>query len=277
VTVAAADRQASLQRRVLNTRARHQAQPLSDLLIEAGFQPIEVPTLELAPIWDSQAMARVLNALQEGQYRWVVVSSPNAAAYLLQALTAVAPGFDPVAAFATTRVLCGSGTAAWLAEHGIVAARVLARFSAQAAREALADESGPVLVPRAREGREELVDGLRQRQVAVDAPVLYCTRAVPPEQLMPAVEALQTGTLDAVTFASPSAVASLLEGLASLAPDAVSRLRALPAVCLGETTAEAARRLGCTLVIVARETSLPALVQAVQAAFAAFPIVQVGA
>jgi len=54
---------------------------------------------------------------------------------------------------------------------------------------ATAESTACVLVPRAAEGRDELLDGLRALGVAVDAPVAYCTVAVPPDRLRAALAA----------------------------------------------------------------------------------------
>ena len=258
--------------RVLNTRARHQAAALSALLAQAGFAPVDLPAIELAPAWDPAALAGVGGRLRSGHYRWLVLPSANAADFLLQALAAVAPAEDPLSLLAGPTIVCGTGTAEWLAARGLTPARALARFSATEALAALAGERGPFLVPRARDGREELVDGLRARGAAVDDPVIYATRPVPPADLAPLVDLLRQGALHAVTFTSPSTVAGLLGGLTTLAPDLLPAARAIPAACIGQTTARAARQLRCTRIIVARETSLSSLVEAVAAAQAAPPI-----
>ena len=45
-------------RRVLVTRARHQASALADLLRREGASPIELPTIELAPVASSTQILR---------------------------------------------------------------------------------------------------------------------------------------------------------------------------------------------------------------------------
>jgi uroporphyrinogen-III synthase len=206
--------------------------------------------------------------LEAGRYRWLVLPSANAADLLLQALAAVAPLGDARPLLAGPRILCGAGTADWLAGCGLAATRSLARFSAAAALAALADEPGPFLVPRARDGREELVAGMRARGAAVDDPVLYATRPVAPASLAPLADLLRRGALHAATFTSPSTASGLLDGLAALAPDLLPALRAIPAACIGETTAGTLRRLRCTRITVARETTLASLVEAVTATLA---------
>lgn len=263
---------------VLNTRPREQAAELSALLRQAGFRPAELPAIEIVPAWRPAERARVAARLRAGDYAWVVLGSRNAGRYLREAV-----GAD---ALDGARVLCGQATAAAL---GLSTALSVDRFSAQAALEVLrpllgisspiarpapthASEPAPtepvadpvstdaartpprVLVPRAAEGREELVDGLQALGVEVDAPVCYRTAPVPAERL----RAAGTFQADVITLCSPSAVQALL------AAWPLPRLQRLPLVCLGETTAQAARAAGLRVDAVAARTSMPDLVAAVR-------------
>jgi uroporphyrinogen-III synthase len=97
-----------------------------------------------------------------------------------------------------------------------------------------------VLVPRAGEGRPELVDGLRAAGAEVIAPVAYRTVAAPPEALAPLGDLLEHGAVDAVAFASPSAVRSVV---AALGPRAALLERVLLGA-IGPTTAAALREAG---------------------------------
>lgn len=245
--------------RVLNTRAREQAAELSELLRAAGFESVEAPSIEIAPAWDTAALEPIRAALRAGEYAWIVLASQNAGRYLLEGLAALGGGRGDVIQ-AGARIVCGTATAQAL---DLVPAQSLDHFSAAAAldvlREAVTTGDG-VLVPRAAEGRDELVDGLRQLGVRVDAPVCYRTRSVDPSQLAEAARLLREGALHAVTFASPSAVRGLIDGLGS---DARPWLTRPAIVCIGETTAEAARLLGLRVDGVAERTSLSSLVEGV--------------
>ena len=221
---------------VLNSRAAEQAGELSRLLAEAGFEPLEAPAITIAHGWgDATTLEDVRRDLHAGLFDWVVLPSQNAG-------RAIAPEL------AGAHVVCGAATAVAL---GITAEVVLDRFSAAAALEALRLRVLPgqrVLVPRAAEGRDELVDGLRDLDVDVAAPVAY--RTVPVED---AANRLRAGGIDVVTACSPSALRSL--GGALTADVAL--------VCLGETTADAAREMGLRVDAVAAQTTMASLVEAV--------------
>ena len=233
---------------VLNSRAAEQAGELSRLLAEAGFEAVEAPAITIAHGWgDATTLEDVRRDLHAGLFDWVVLPSQNAG-------RAIAPEL------AGAHVVCGAATAVAL---GITAEVVLDRFSAAAALEALRLRALPgqrVLVPRAAEGRDELVDGLRDLDVDVAAPVAY--RTVPVEDAANRLRAggideltrpYTSAGIDVVTVCSPSALRSLA--------GAVTADVAL--VCLGETTADAARELGLRVDAVAAQTTMASLVEAV--------------
>jgi uroporphyrinogen-III synthase len=248
---------------VLNTRPQGQAKELTLLLRAAGFEPVEAPCVEVVGAWDPAEVARVLAGLRAGAYEWVVFPSSNAVGYFMDAL---AEAGGSTADLARARVLGGPGTARAVAQHRLGVDRVLARFSAAAARDIMLEKplgSRGVLVPRAAEGREELVDGLVLRGIRVDDPVVYRTQPTHPRSLRAAADLLRDRKVAAVTLTSPSAARALVDGLKAMGADARGCLAAVPVVCIGETTAGAVRSLGLEVARVAHETSVESLVEAV--------------
>ena len=150
-----------------------------------------------------------------GDYALVCLTSPNGVRLLFEALAA--PGLDARALAGATVAAIGPGTAAALAERGIVADVVPERFVAEALVEALGDGRGrgtPVLVARAAEARDVLPDALRERGAEVDVVALYETVREQPDP--EAVEAAQGA--DYVTFTSSSTVRNLVEALGERLP-----------------------------------------------------------
>lgn len=221
---------------VLNTRPREQAAELSRLLEAAGYLVAEAPAIAVVSSWAASDLERVRRELANGDYTWVVLASQNA-------------GRDLVADLRGTKIVCGAATAQAL---GLEAAVGLERFSASTALEALHPLLSPrerVLVPRAAEGRDELVLGLAALRVRLDAPTAY--RTVP---VADAAERLRDGGIDVVTLCSPSAAHSVAQAITPR----------MAVVCLGETTATAAREAGVRVDAVARITTMAALVDAVR-------------
>jgi uroporphyrinogen-III synthase len=222
---------------VLNTRPREQAAELGSLLRAAGCAVLEVPAIDVVRAWD----ATQLQLVRDTTYAWLVLTSQNAARFLAEGLGGQLPA---------ARVLCGRATARALA---LDAALTLERFSAAAALDALRPllrYGERVLVPRALEGRDELIDGLAELGIQVDAPVCYRT-------LARAHAFASLGHIDVVTLCSPSAVRAVADGLGH------ARLRALRVVCLGGSTAAVAQAAGVRVDAIAAETSMPSLVAAV--------------
>jgi uroporphyrinogen-III synthase len=113
-----------------------------------------------------------------------------------------------------------------------------------------------VLVPRAEEGRAELVDGLAAAGAEVIAPAAYRTVAADAASLAPLGELLDAGRIDAVVFASPSAARSAVAALGA------ARLARAAVGAIGPTTAEEARALGLAVAIEPSSPGAAALVEA---------------
>ncbi|HJR24813.1 MAG TPA: uroporphyrinogen-III synthase, partial [Acidimicrobiales bacterium] len=151
----------------------------------------------------------------------------------------------------------GPGTAAVLAEAGIVADVVPAKYVAEALLEAVpwpGQDGGRILLARASVARDVLPDGLRERGWGVDVVDAYRTvpAAVSDEQRVAVAAA------DAVTFTSSSTVARFVELLGA---DAVPPVVA----CIGPVTAATARDLGLAVDVEADVHTVQGLVDALAA------------
>jgi uroporphyrinogen-III synthase len=114
-----------------------------------------------------------------------------------------------------------------------------------------------VLYPCASGARPVLGDGLRAKGWEVEAVVAYRTLAV--GNRLPEAALDEAAGADVVTFTSPSTVRAYL--------DAAGDRRVPPVVaCIGPVTAEAARRAGLRVTVVADEHGAAGLVRAVLAA-----------
>jgi uroporphyrinogen III methyltransferase/synthase len=234
-------------RRVVVTRARAQASGLAATLRGLGAEVVELPAIRIEPRIESPEVKGVVERI--GEYALIVLTSPNGAHLLFEALDAA--GLDSRALGGTRQqqageggtraggvvAAIGPGTAGALREHGIRADIVPERFVAEALVEALVDvevQAKRVLVARAAEARDVLPEALRQRGAEVDVVALYETvREQPSEE---AVAAAQSA--DYVTFTSSSTVHNLTEALGDRFPHD-ARI-----VSIGPITSEAARAAG---------------------------------
>jgi uroporphyrinogen III methyltransferase/synthase len=238
-------------RRVVVTRARAQASGLAAELRGLGAEVVELPAIRIEPRLETEQARRAVDAIHS--YALICLTSPNGARLLFEALAAA--GLDARALAGATIAAIGPGTAAALAEHGVVADVVPERFVAEALAEALApiDVAGrPALVARAAEARDVLPETLRERGAKVDVVALYETVR---EQPVPeAVEAARGA--DYLTFTSSSTVRNLAEALGGRLPDGAR------VVSIGPITSEAVRAAGLEVAIEAQRHDIEGLVAA---------------
>ncbi|HEX9611322.1 MAG TPA: uroporphyrinogen-III synthase [Gemmatimonadales bacterium] len=252
-------------RRIVVTRAKEQARDLGEALTARGAEVILAPTIriEALPASELGALRTALASL--AHYRWVVFTSQNTVRVVFDRLASW--GLDAGAFGAEAVAAIGPATAAALAERGVTPAVVPLRFVAEAVVEALAargDLRGArVLLPRAREARDALPEGLRAHGAAVDVVPVYQTVTEEGDGRGLAVDLL-AGLIDAVTFTSSSTVRHFVD---LVGPDAATCGRFAAAV-IGPVTAETARELGLAVSVEAREYTVPGLVDALERHFA---------
>jgi uroporphyrinogen III methyltransferase/synthase len=243
-------------RRVLVPRTRQQASELSSRLRALGAEPVEAPTIAIEPTREPDALGTRLAEVADGAFDWVALTSVNGVGALWDQITTL--GAD-ARLLARTRVAAvGSGTAAALWRHGIVADLVPDRFTTRGLAEALVAVGAPqrVLLPRADIATPTLADLLQQAGWDVVEVEAYRTVRVP------ALDAdvrrdLQGGDIDIVAFASSSTVRNLVDLLG--APlHATTRVAAI-----GPVTADTCRQLGLRVDAEADPHDLDGLVAAV--------------
>ena len=232
-TIAWLERRPLHGRTVVVTRARAQASGLAATLRALGAEVIELPAIRIEPRIDSGEVRDAVHDLHT--YALVCLTSPNGVHLLFEAMSA--QGRDARALANATVAAIGPGTAAALAERGVIADVVPERFVAEALVEALAGlelADRPALVARAAEARDVLPDALRDRGAKVDVVALYEAVAETPDPM--AIEAAQSA--DYVTFTSSSTVRNLIEALGDRFP------REARVVSIGPVTSETAREAG---------------------------------
>jgi uroporphyrinogen-III synthase len=248
-------------KRIVVTRTAHQAGDLAAQLAAAGATPLLIPAIRIAPLADLRPLDDAIQRLYpaSGQapfYDWLLFTSVNAVAIFWSrylAVTQAAALRQPVKVAAV-----GAVTAAALNERGIPISLTPPEFIAEALLAGLGDVAGQrILLPRAAAGRREVADWLRERGAWVDDIPLYETL---PAELDAAAQAELARGVDAITFASSSAVRHLHR----LAP---ALLQQTPLVCIGPITAATARQLGLEVAAVAEEYSGSGLVMALRLFF----------
>jgi uroporphyrinogen III methyltransferase / synthase len=237
-------------RTVVVTRAGSRATELVAALSRAGAAAIEVPLTQQVDPSDGGAALRAA-AAGVRDHQWVVLTSVNAAVRFMSCLRdARALGSILVAAV-------GPATADALRRVGVEPDLVPEVHSARGLVETF--PSAPagrasVLFPCADIAADTLERGLTQKGWDVQRVEAY--RTVPVEAPDPADLALLPAA-DALTFASPSAVEAYV---ALRSPEAVPVQAPAHVVCIGATTAAAARDAGFADVHQAQDASAEGIV-----------------
>ena len=251
------DNQPIFGKRVLVTRSRHQASKLSELLAQQGAEPIEMPTIAIEAMPDYQELDRALAGLSH--YAWVIFTSVNGVDAFLDRL--LKQGLDARELRGIEICAIGPATAKSLAQHGLVADYMPKEYISESIIEGFADKDIPskrILLPRAEEARPQLVEGLKRLGALVDEISVYRT-VQPSEALSRGKQMLIDGEIDITTFTSSSTVRNFV----SLLGRDWQSVSNTTVACIGPITAAAATDLGLTVDVVAREHTIPGLVQAI--------------
>lgn len=246
--------------RVLVTRASEQAGGIAARIDELGGEAVEWPVIRLDPLpTDPEHDA----FSHPESYDWLLFTSVNGVRFFFEAC---ARHRVDVRRYARARIgAVGPKTAEALESKGWYADRVPSVFQGDELAKALLPLIRPgerALLPRARAGRADLPELLRQAGMVVDDLPIYETR-IPDEGGDEAYGLLQQGKIGAVAFTSSSTVTNLLELLARRGRERPAEaLAGVPAFCIGELTAQTAREAGLDVAAVAAEATIPALVDA---------------
>ena len=223
------------------TRATEQAGDLVERLQILGAEPIEVP---LIAVVDAPDGGVALRAALESPPDWIVVTSANGAARVLDAM--------PGACRESSRfAVVGPMTASVLERAGVQPDLIPTRFVAESLVEVFPLGSGRVVVAQAAGARSVVASGVAAKGWHVDVVEAY--RTVP---VMPTPEALAAAKAsDAILFTSASTVTSFVDAAGAEAVPPV-------VVCIGPITAAAAADAGISVTAVPEEHTIPGMVAA---------------
>jgi uroporphyrinogen-III synthase len=222
-------------RRVLVTRARHQAGKLSEGLRALGAEPVEVPVLEIQPPASYEALDRALGEFST--FNWAIFTSANAVRALAD--RAAQLNVEVANAASLNVAAVGAATADALRKIGFEVAFIPESYVAESLLEGMARQLAGkrVLLARAAVARDVIPDALRREGASVDVVDAY-RNGVPaeaPEELRRAL----AQRIDAATFTSSSSVTHLAEVAAKARIG--FPLAGVPAVSIGPITTQTLR------------------------------------
>ncbi len=255
------DKRPLFGRRVVVTRASAQAEGLRAALSELGAEVLDLPALRVETLDDAPLRAALARS---ADYEWIVFTSQNAVSIAWDALRAA--GRD-ARSLSGVRVACvGRSTSEAQLARGIAADVVPERFVAEAVLQTMAERDdvrgARVLYVAAVGARDVLPNGLERLGATVD--VVRAYRTIADGTASGALcAALTAGQVDAVTFASASAVRGYIDAVGE------TLSRRAPAVTIGPVTTEAVRAAGIPFAAEAEEASIASLTAAVASSLSA--------
>lgn len=244
-------------RRVLVTRAAHQAGKLSQGLRALGAEAVEVPVLEIRPPLSFAPLDAAIGRLDS--YRWLILTSANAVSALRDRAGALGVSLSGHAGLKVAAV--GSATAKAAADAGLRITFVPESYVAESLSDGLAgDVTGErILIARAAIARDVIPDALGAAGGFVDVVDAY-RNAMPEDAPANLRQALGQG-IDAATFTSSSSVTNLRE--AARAAGVGWPFVGVSAISIGPITSQTLRQAGWEPAAEADPSDIPGLIAAI--------------
>lgn len=253
-------------RQFLITRPKQNASELARRLREYGAQVLEVPAIVTKPILQNEPLKTALTSFSQStggkkvSERWLVFSSPIGVRTFFEQLLELDMDVRSFMQGECKLKLAtiGSATKRELKKYGFCADVTPKVFNAKQLGEAIAKEAladSEIFIVRAKEGSKELIPPLEAAGLSVTDIATYETIYEVNEVLCEEVKrAFEDGEIDAVTFTSASTVRGFVNGLKDL------DYTKIQAVCIGEQTAEEARKYGMQI-SVSKEASMDSMME----------------
>jgi len=228
-------------------------------IVSRGGHPVPFATIRIHPLTDSNEFLRALANFS--RYDWIVFTSRNGVASFFEALRVL--GKD-ARAFGSSKIAAiGSQTAAKLADFGITADFVPEVFTGRELGNQLIRSANvrgkKILLLRSLLASSELVELLAGAGAEVDNVAIY-TATTEKSDSSPLVEAINEGSINWLTFASPSSVDGFFE---QIDVDLIHSSD-IKVASIGPVTSERLKQLGVTADVTAKEHTLDGLLDAIE-------------
>ncbi len=243
-------------RRVLVTRAAHQAGKLSEGLRAVGAEPVEVPILEIRPPANLEPLDQALRQLDG--YHWLILTSANTVRALVERAAHAGMPLQPSSKLKVAAI--GDATAAAARKAGFAVTLVPESYVAESLVRGLTGfvAGRKVLLARAAIARDLVPDVLRKAGAEVSVVDAY--RNVMPQDAPERLREALAGGIDAATFTSSSSASHLAD--AARAAGIKFPLAKVAAISIGPITSQTLRELGWEPAVEANPSDIPGLITA---------------
>lgn len=244
-----------IDKRILITRPKAQADEFASALIAEGAQPVFFPVIEIIPPDDFSDLDRALKKLDG--YDWIIFTSVHGVEAFFKRLTFLGVQKIPL----HVRVIAvGSKTARILKDRGVSPDHVPDEYIAEKIFSEINENIAwkRFLLPQSNLARKALAHEIRFAGGVVDEVITYRTVTTQPDPA--GLEALRSG-VDIITFTSPSTVKSFVQIVRENGFDPFNLPGQPLFACIGPVTQKAAREVGLTNLLMANQYTTDGLVQ----------------
>ncbi len=242
-------------KRIIVTRARHQASELSQAIEVLGGEAWEFPTIEIAPASDKSYLIKAINQLKE--FQWLIFTSVNGVEGFFAELKNQKRDVRDLVGLEIVAI--GPATKAALEQRGLRTAFVPDEFRAEKIVEGLTGRvvaGQKVLLARAEEARDILPVSLKAMGVEVwDVPVYKTVIGGANREELQTM--LREKEIQIVTFTSSSTVRNFV----TLLDGDISLLEGVLLYSIGPITSATAQELGLTIFKEAAQYTISGLVE----------------
>ncbi len=235
--------------KIMVTRPKDRSSNLAEKLREHGAEVVEVPTIETDMILETDALHDAMANISE--YHWVAFTSPFGVKIFFQKLIEYKIDVRRLAGLKFAAI--GSATQKAIEEKGVFVDLVPEKYDGKALGEAIArklldeeeitGEQQVVLIPRARIGTEDVLKPLEEAGILYEDLPVYDTVEAPETDI-----SWYDDSVDFVAFTSASTVRGFVKMAGGIDHTKVK------AVCIGEQTAQEARKYGMQTIVAEKAT-----------------------
>ncbi len=255
-------RQPLFGKRIAVTRTREQAGVLRDQLTALGAEVIEIATIEIRDPASWEPLDSAIRRLED--FNYILLTSVNGVRSFFRRLKACGRDVDDLKGLIIGAI--GPTTAAELLRSGAKAEVVPQEYTAEGLLEALRDRDlhgKAFLIPRAKVARDVLPRVLTEKGARVEVVEAYET--IVPRFAPGELQRLLSPAPDVITFTSSSTASNFGRLAGEL--NVPEMLRGVAIASIGPITSKTVTTLGLAVTIEAKESTIPALVRAIEGYF----------
>lgn len=241
---------------IMVTRSRSQNSKLVERIMDLGGNPIEIPTIKIEKVQNNKELENEIKNLKD--YTYLVLTSKNAVDIFFDKLDEV--GLD-CRMLANVKVCSiGAATSKAIIKRGIKPDIQPQKAIGESLYDELKDivtDKDKILIPRAKNAREFLVEKLNEISNVTE--VITYESVIDESKKQEAINALEKGNLDYITFASSSTVTNFINLIGEENKDKLSSTKI---ISIGKITTKTILNNGLEIYKESEKASIESMIEA---------------